>query len=412
MIEQYVGFPDVIQVYGNFITDRHGYFESLHDIESKQCTIEHLDGGQFFDGWNIYGFQMLKDIDIRNWFTFDMQYCSYDGEDNLFVCDQLNVGDYVKDVVYTPIPGVTDLFNVKLYDSGYAFALNHGYYDENGEYISYLNEEGVNNYESHVLILLDGNQGVPILDGANTVNYSFDFKTHQPFLEFLIKFVFMDKDHRVIHISDAQAVEATPGLQVVRQQVIRSIPPGAKYVAPEFQIPEGMAGDEFFYLAKNCLLFDNNFIGFVRNPEEPKLLEETFYLEELTIPLKQEGEYTTLDVQLAGFTSTEELVRLEVSYIVHVDGTDTLRTDKVCFVRNNAELTNVAIKDTLYYDEVGNSTVIDELCNYYGFINDIKVNNLNEYKLRFGFITGDNASNSYIRDIYVKAYYPDMEVRD
>ena len=399
-MENYVGYPSVIHVYGNFITDRHGYFESLDDIESKQCTTEHLDPGQVVNGVNVYGFKMLKDPEIKNMFSWDMQYSSSDGEVNLFVCDQLNIGDPVEEVVYNTIPGETNKFKVTQYDKGYALMLDSDYY----------NEKGVNIHEPHVLILLDSNQGVEIPEGKIRVNYSFDFKTTQPLLNFILRFVFMDGDKRIIGVSEEQEIECMPGLEVRRQQIIRNIPNGAKFVAPEFQIPEGITGDEFFYLQKNCLLFDNDFIGFVRNPEEAGLLEEMFFKDKIII--NQVGESSVIDIDLNGFTSTEELIRLEISYMVHVGENDTLQTTKVCFVKNGVEMNDISTNENFSWNEFGNPVIINELFDYFGFSGDTTINNLNGLKLRFKFMHGDNSEDAQVQDIYVKAYYSDKEAHD
>jgi len=417
-MENYLGYPRVIHVYGNFITDRHGYFESLDDLECKQCTVEGVDEHYIINGFSVNAFKMLKDMEIRNMFSFDMQYCSYDGQINLFICDQVNVGDYVDDIVYNPIPGISDKYNVTSYESGYSFILNPEYIDKENGNIEYLNDDGENINEPHFIVLLDFNQGVEIPEEAKKANYSFEFMSAQPMLDFKVKFVFMDKDKKVIGVSEEEGIVCIPGLEVVRQQIIRPIPVGAKYVAPEFQIPEGLTGDEFFHFNKNCLLFDNDFIGFVRNPEEAGLLEEEFIYEKIAIPVTDEGEYSgDIDIKLSTFKSEEELVRLELSYVVEVGEVeiaegDTLKCSKLCFVQNEVELSDLSQEDILEYEEDGNPHIIDETFDFFGFNGDMKVNNLNEVILRFGFVPGDNSKVAYIRDISVKAYYPDMEAHD
>lgn len=262
--------PREVNVHGNIISDELGYIENLNIFESRYCRISHLEfepeeriGGIH----NIYGIKLEKDINCINYFSKAMQYCTNDNSLNILLCDHLEMGDEVNEIVYSPIIGVTDIFDMNQYDKGYIFTVKSEYLDS---------ETGVDPDSPYFLLLHDNNTGVAIPDGVNCVCYSCEYSTSLDTSPVSINFVFMDIDGRIISLSDPIELMNSLEGRSYRLKITEQIPNDTAFVSIEFQLPEGLEPNQEIRISKNCLLFDIDYELFVRSDEETINEEEDF----------------------------------------------------------------------------------------------------------------------------------------
>jgi len=351
-VDRLITYPTKANIYGNIISNRLGFVETLDDFDSKQCEVEFMGNSYELaptgilnevNNFNIYGIKLKRNLRLYNCFSESMQYCSYENRDNVFVCEHMKQGDYVDDILYNI--GIGDIFEVTEYNRGYTFTVKENYLkefeieieseleneisEEESEIESGIedeieeNEEGIedeieeseegigeklgnteeetegttntkinvlaDDVESWFLLFHDSGEledeeeksdveyGVRIPENASYVNYSFDFLSSFD-IEIFVGFVFFDEDGRIIdsvmrenslinnHIGDGTLIDAENNKYRNRQQfILNNIPEGACFVSPEFKLPILIYPGQWIRINKNCILFDNPYINFVRN---------------------------------------------------------------------------------------------------------------------------------------------------
>lgn len=329
-MDKLITYPTKANIYGNIISNRLGYIESLDDFESKQCEVEFVVPSREavptgieneFNNFNIYGIKLKKNLELLNHFSESIQYCNEESQDNVFICEHLIQGELIDDIVYNV--GIGDIFEISA-SGTYTFTVKECYLkefeielepeeeseenigedkevSEESEEESENIKEGDNtgqatntvtvladNVESWFLLIHDSGEvedeqgnitteyGIRIPEGVSCVNYSFDFLASLD-LEIFVGFVFFDEYGIIIksimredslvnnNIGDGTLVDAEENKYRNRQQyLLNNIPEGACFVSPQFKLPALLYPGQWVKINKNCILFDNPYINFVR----------------------------------------------------------------------------------------------------------------------------------------------------
>jgi len=317
-VDRLITYPTKANIYGNIISNRLGYIESLDDFESKQCEVEFMDSSSRdlvpiglenkVNNFDIYGIKLKKNLELLNHFSESMQYCNENSQDNVFICEHMNQGELIDDIVYNV--GIGDIFDIST-SGTYTFMVKEDYLkefeieveEETEEVEEEIQEEEENTEEEEetsntVTVLADdveswfllfhdsgevddeeGNTtteyGVKIPEGVSCVNYSFDFLASLD-LEIFVGFVFFSEEGRVLesiirdvslinnNIGDGTLIDAEENKYRNRQQFLCDIPEGACFVSPQFKLPALLYPSQWVRINKNCILFDNDYINFVR----------------------------------------------------------------------------------------------------------------------------------------------------
>ncbi|MDR1018672.1 MAG: hypothetical protein LBM02_08235 [Lachnospiraceae bacterium] len=267
-MEQLTVRPREVNIHGNIISNELGYIGNLNFFESKYCTIskiEPVQGELINQEHSIYGIQLQKNINCVNYFSKAMQYCTNDNSVNVLLCDHLEMGDEVNEIVYNPIVGVTDIFDMIQYDKGYVFTVKEDYIDS---------ESGVDPDSPYFLVLHDNNTGVAILENSSTVCYSCEYLTTLDISSVSVNLVFLNSEGHVISLSEPVSLMNSLEGKPYRVKITENIPNDASFVSVEFRVPEGLEPNQEIRISKNCLLFDMDYDLFVRNTEDEEIQDE------------------------------------------------------------------------------------------------------------------------------------------
>lgn len=236
--------PGRVDVFGNIITNQHGYVEDISDFESHKCTLTAQK--TIVDGWedfNVYSFKMELDEDIENQFNEDIQYCN--SSDNFFVCEHLDM----------TLNEVLDSFEVIRFHNGYFLKVKEDYIVDEVDLTS-----------PFFLLIHQNNTGVEIPAGTETITFSSNHDAKNTIDNITVGFVFFDERGVLIGNQEGENIISEATNPNGRLAIFTDeIPEGAKYVSVEFSFPEGMEYGDYIVLQLNCLLFDSDYTGFIKN---------------------------------------------------------------------------------------------------------------------------------------------------
>lgn len=242
--------PQNVHVNGNFITDQHGYIEDIVDFESYKCTI--TPNSTVLDGWNnfnIYSFSMNMEEGIYNYFSDAIQYCESSCTDSLFICEHLE--DSLTDT--------SDYFEVLYFRNGIFLKVKS----------EYVEAGAVDFTQPFFLLIHQDNTGVEIPADTSKIRFTSTYTAKNTITDIRAGFVFFDNNGDLIEYSVGEnIVNEGTGTGGRLNIATSTIPANAKYVSVEFQFPEGLNNGDYFSLQLNCLLFNNDYEGFIKNNEE------------------------------------------------------------------------------------------------------------------------------------------------
>nr|WP_278459284.1 hypothetical protein [Methanobrevibacter smithii] len=78
--------PEECEIFGNIISNKHGYLEDKNDFESHKCmvSLNNVKPDEW-ESYNVYSFKLSKDVSLTNRFSEDIQYCMESSLSSLFV---------------------------------------------------------------------------------------------------------------------------------------------------------------------------------------------------------------------------------------------------------------------------------------------------------------------------------------
>lgn len=238
--------PGRVDVFGNIITNQHGYVEDISDFESHKCTLQAQE--TIHNGWeefNVYSFKMELDEYIENQFNEDIQYCTSDSASDLFVCEHLNM----------TLEESLDYFEVIRFHNGYFLKVKE-------EYLT----DGVDLTSSFFLLIHQDNKGVEIPSGTEKIRFTSNYSAKNTIENISVGFVFFDENGVLIENQEGENIVNEATGPVGRLNIATDeIPDGAKYVSVEFSFPEGVQYGDYIVLQLNCLLFNSDYEGFIKN---------------------------------------------------------------------------------------------------------------------------------------------------
>lgn len=114
--------PEECEIFGNIISNKHGYLEDKNDFESHKCmvSLNNVKPDEW-ESYNVYSFKLSKDVSLTNRFSEDIQYCMESSLSSLFVCEHF-------DFNFNPY---SDFFEVVPFRNGYTLKVKETYLSEN-----------------------------------------------------------------------------------------------------------------------------------------------------------------------------------------------------------------------------------------------------------------------------------------
>lgn len=238
--------PQECEIFGNIISNKHGYLEDKNDFESHKCTLS-LNNvkNDEWNSYNVYSFKLNKNNSLSNKFDEDIQYCKESSLASLFVCEHF-------DFDFNPY---SEFFDVVPFKNGYTLKVKETYIADNVDLTS-----------PFFLLIHQQNQGVNIPKGAKSIVFSSNYDARNTLESIIVGFVFFDENHNLIENQEIADI-ANEGMGNIGRCFIKSenIPSNAKYVSVEFAFPDGVSKGDYLSLQLNCLLFDYDYDGFIKN---------------------------------------------------------------------------------------------------------------------------------------------------
>lgn len=238
--------PEECEIFGNIISNKHGYLEDKNDFESHKCmvSLNNVKPDEW-ESYNVYSFKLSKDVSLTNRFSEDIQYCMESSLSSLFVCEHF-------DFNFNPY---SDFFEVVPFRNGYTLKVKETYLSENVDLTS-----------PFFLLIHQNNQGVHIPDDASSIVFSSNYDAKNTIESILVGLVFFDNDGKLIENQEIMDI-ANEGMGNKGRCAIKTskIPAGAKYVSVEFAFPDGVSKGDYISFQLNCLLFNSEYDGFIKN---------------------------------------------------------------------------------------------------------------------------------------------------
>lgn len=253
--------PGRCRVHGNIIGRKYGYLETLDSFQSHKCQIsKNTTESDAYDIFDVYSFTLTKNENLTNLFNDNIAYCSSTTIDAinswLYVCEHFNT-------TFDPIESVAD---IETFTNGYKLIIKDDYIDAN------TNQD--NTAPFHMLIHQAGT-GVSIPNNVSRITYSCSYAASPNISSIKVGFVFFDTNHNYISSVEAGDIaNVGTGNRGRCNASTTNIPNNAKYVSVEFSFPDGVgrytnsAGNsinDYFIIELNCLLFNSQYGGFVKN---------------------------------------------------------------------------------------------------------------------------------------------------
>ena len=114
--------PEECEIFGNIISNKHGYLEDKNDFESHKCMVSlNKVKPDEWESYNVYSFKLSKDVSLTNRFSEDIQYCKESSLSSLFVCEHF-------DFNFNPY---SDFFEVVPFRNGYTLKVKETYLSGN-----------------------------------------------------------------------------------------------------------------------------------------------------------------------------------------------------------------------------------------------------------------------------------------
>lgn len=238
--------PEECEIFGNIISNKHGYLEDKNDFESYKCTISlNKMKSDEWESYNVYSFKLNKNTSLTNKFSEDIQYCSEASLSSLFVCEHFDFD----------VSPYSDFFDVVPFRNGYTLTVKETYLSDNVDLTA-----------PFFLLIHQNNRGVSIPSGASSIVFSSNYDAKNTIESILVGFVFFDEQGNLIDNQEIVDI-ANEGMGNKGRCAVKSsnIPSGAKYVSVEFAFPDGVSKGDYISFQLNCIIFNSEYDGFIKN---------------------------------------------------------------------------------------------------------------------------------------------------
>lgn len=238
--------PGTVEVSGNIISDQHGYVEDIMDFESHKCTLSL--NSSMSKGWkdfNVYSFQMTMNTSLTNQFNEAIQYCKPTSTSSLFVCEHLD----------SSFDNTENYLEIIHFMNGYFLKIKEDYV-----------ASGVDVTRPFFLLIHQNNVGVELSSSVSKIRFTSNYTAKNTIEAINVGFVFFDKDGLLIENQEGENIVNEATGPTGRLDISTTeIPSNAKYVSVEFSFPDGLQSGDYISLQLNCLLFDSDYSGFIKN---------------------------------------------------------------------------------------------------------------------------------------------------